>query len=360
MTTPRENLLRTLKRQGFESVPVDFVFCDAQIAAFRERFGRTDYASYFDMSHREVELPLKKQFTAGRTLYKQEQLPVNVVFDEWGLARSSGSAQAFHMKRLHHPLQGSQALNEIENFPLPIIDDDQKTRFLAQVKRLHQQGLAVLGFMPMTIWEIGWYLRSLEDLFMDMMQADSKAVLLLDRLTEHACQRAAVYAAAPVDILVLGDDIGTQKAPIMPVAMWRSWLKPRLAQVIGAARKVQPEILIYYHSCGHIEPFIQELIEIGVDILNPVQPECNDFNRIHALYGERLSFWGTLGTQDLLPFGSPEDVRGEVFSRLEQCGPSGGIVLGPAHMVEPEVPWDNLLAVKTAVQDFIRPDQKTE
>jgi len=229
-----------------------------------------------------------------------------------------------------------------------------------KVAQLHQQGLAALGFMPMTIWEIGWYLRSMEDLLVDMMQTDPKASVLLDRLTENACHRAGFYAAAPVDILVLGDDIGTQQAPLMPIPMWRKWLKPRLAQVIQAARAVQPDILIYYHSCGFVEPFIEELIEIGVDILNPVQPECNDFNRIHSLFGDRLSFWGTLGTQGLLPFGSPQDVHREVFSRLEQCGSRGGIVLGPSHMVEPEVPWENLLAVKTAVQDFVGIHQKTE
>ena len=122
--------------------------------------------------------------------------------------------------------------------------------------------------------------------------------------------------------------------------------------MIAAGRQVKPDLLIFYHSCGYVLPFIDELIEIGVDILNPVQPECMDFAEVHAKFGSRLSFWSTIGTQSTLPFGTPAQVKEVVERNLRLCGTKGGIVIGPTHMVEPEVPWENLVAMKEACEQF--------
>jgi uroporphyrinogen decarboxylase len=206
--------------------------------------------------------------------------------------------------------------------------------------------------MQMTVWEASWYMRSMEELMMDMMMEDEKATVLLDKITEFACSKAKSYAEAGADILSLGDDIGTQETIMMDVRLWEQWLKPRLAKVIDAARAVNPDVLIFYHSCGYIVPFIDQLVEVGVDILNPIQPECMSFDKIHDRHGNHLSFWGTIGTQELLPYGTPRQVKETTLSRLEKCGNQGGIVVGPTHMVEPEVQWDNLMAIIEAVKEF--------
>jgi uroporphyrinogen decarboxylase len=122
--------------------------------------------------------------------------------------------------------------------------------------------------------------------------------------------------------------------------------------VILAAREIKPDILIFYHSCGYILPFIDKLIETGVEILNPIQPECMEFDEVHDRFGDRVSFWGTLGTQQLLPFGTKEEVKKVALSRLVKCGLKGGIVIGPTHIVEPEVPWENLTAILEAAKDY--------
>jgi uroporphyrinogen decarboxylase len=192
----------------------------------------------------------------------------------------------------------------------------------------------------------------MEELMMDMMMEDEKAAAILDRITDFACAKAAAYARAGVDILSLGDDIGTQQTIMIDVGMWEQWLKPRLSRVIETARAIHPDVLIFYHSCGHIIPFIDPLIEVGVDILNPIQPECMSFDEVHGRFGDRLSFWGTIGTQQLLPFGTAEEVRKECMSRLVRCGEQGGLCIGPTHLVEPEVPWHNLLAIREAVVEF--------
>jgi uroporphyrinogen decarboxylase len=349
--TPRENILNALRREGFENVPVDFVLCEAQIDSFRKRFGHSDYQCYFGLCHRSFEMNIQRNYSSGPGLYKREKLPRSTVFDEYGIGHSKGSEAAFHMTRMHHPLKGAD-LNEIIDYPYPTVPNGELVNIEKKVVELREKGLASFAFMQMTVWEASWYLRSMEELMVDMMMEDEKASALLDLITQFAISKAGTYAKAGVDILSLGDDIGTQNTIMMDVHLWEIWLKPRLARVIDAARQVNPDILIFYHSCGHVTPFIDQLIEVGVDILNPIQPECMSFDEVHEKYGNRLSFWGTLGTQELLPFGTKEQVLETTISRLEKCGEKGGIVIGPTHMVEPEVPWENLTAITDGVKMF--------
>lgn len=352
MISPRENLLRACRRQGFEWVPLDFMLCDNQIDSFRKRFGHDDYYTWFDMDFRWITLYEEPGYTDPYSLYPREELPNEIEFDVLGLGHSKGSEAAFHMTHMHHPLQGEISLDDIERYPLPTIERDWNQPLFHEVDQVHQQGLAVMGAMQMTIWESSWYLRSMEDLLMDMMMEDEKATRLFDRITGYAVDRARLFTEAGCDLLSLGDDLGAQSSPLMSVEMWERWLKPRLKQVINAAREINPDVLIYYHSCGYATPFIDGLIECGVDILNPVQPESMDFNEVHDTYGDRISFWGTLGTQKLLPFGTRDEVVEVVTDRINRCGEKGGLVLGPTHLVEPEVPFDNLVAILETARDL--------
>jgi len=349
--TPRENIISALNREGFESVPVDFVLCESQINDFEKRFGHRDYESYFEMCHRPLEMNVRRNYTHGPDLYPRESLPDSTVFDEYGIGHSKGSEAAFHMTRMHHPLRGAE-LNEIIDYPYPTVDEGELVKLTERINGLRDRGLASFGFMQMTVWEASWYLRSMDELMIDMMMEDERATILLDKLTDFAIAKATTYTKAGTDILSLGDDIGTQSSTMIDVGFWEKWLKPRLAKVIDSARQINPDILIFYHSCGHVTPFIDQLIEIGVDILNPVQPECMSFDEVCDQYGNRLSFWGTLGTQELLPFGTRQEVYDTTISRLQRCGDKGGIVIGPTHLVEPEVPWENLLAIVEAARNY--------
>ncbi|MBQ2256804.1 MAG: hypothetical protein II330_08060, partial [Clostridia bacterium] len=126
----------------------------------------------------------------------------------------------------------------------------------------------------------------------------------------------------------------------------------RLKRVIDAARAINPNVVVFYHSCGFVTPMIPHLIDAGIDVLDPVQPECMNFADIHAEFGDRLSFHGTIGTQTTMPFGTPDDVRREVFKNLEIAGDKGGLFVAPTHLLEPEVPVENLVAYINACRDF--------
>jgi uroporphyrinogen decarboxylase len=351
--TPRENLLRTLRRQGFDRVPLDpNDFCPSQVEAFRRRFGNDDYPSFFGAPVRSFWIGVEPTCADWRPLYRRETLPDDIDFDPFGVGHSRHPG-CHHMTQMHHPLRGEDlALEELRKYPFPRFNPEMKAAHRAFVQARHKQGLAAMAGMACTIWETAWYMRSMEDLMADMMVEDERAEVLLDKVTDLSCERARAAAGSGADILSLGDDIGMQSTIMMSQDLWRFWLKPRLARVIAAARNEKPDILIYYHSCGYVLPFIGELADIGVDILNPVQPECMSFEEVHRQYGDRISFWSTIGTQTTLPFGSPGEVKAAVRRNLEICGKAGGIVIGPTHMVEPEVPWENLLAMKEACEEF--------
>jgi uroporphyrinogen decarboxylase len=127
-------------------------------------------------------------------------------------------------------------------------------------------------------------------------------------------------------------------------------LKPRFVELISRAKRVNPKLLIFLHSDGAIEPLIPDLIEVGVDILNPIQPECMNPTRIKEQFGDRLAFWGTVGTQTTLPFASPGEIRRVVKERIETVGKGGGFLIAPSHKIQPEVPWVNIIAFVEAVR----------
>jgi uroporphyrinogen decarboxylase len=353
MLTPRENLLRTLRRQGFETVPIDtFGFCTSQLEAFKARFGHANVQDFFNVPFRGCDVAYEATWTDPARLYPRETLPADARIGVMGVAHSP-QPNCYHMTRMHHPLKGEDVtLDEIRNYPLPKPAPNALERIRQQTDDIHRRGLAARASMACTVWETAWYIRSMEDLMTDMMTDDERATLHLDRVTARAVECIEIAARGGADIIQLGDDIGMQSTIMMSLDLWRKWLKPRLARIIAAGKAINPDLLMFYHSCGYVIPFLDELIEVGVEILNPVQPECMKFSDVHRLVGDRLSFWGTLGTQTTLPFGTPAEVKEVVWNNLKLCGQRGGIVIGPTHLVEPEVPWANLLAMKEACETF--------
>jgi uroporphyrinogen decarboxylase len=151
-------------------------------------------------------------------------------------------------------------------------------------------------------------------------------------------------------VLSLDDDVGMPGTMFISPATWRRFFKPRLAGIISAARAVKPDLRVLYHSDGFVEPIVGDLIEIGVNALNPLQPEYMDAERIRRTYGPRLALWGTVGYQTTFSFGTPEEIRREVQGRIETLG-RAGLILCPAYDIdEPDIPWENIAAFLEAVE----------
>jgi uroporphyrinogen-III decarboxylase len=136
---------------------------------------------------------------------------------------------------------------------------------------------------------------------------------------------------------------------LFSAAHWRRFFKPRMARFIAALKEINPQLKVAYHSDGTIYPIIPDLVEVGVDVLNPIQPACMDPARLKKDYGNRLCFWGSIDEQHTLPFGSPADVRSEVLARLETIGKDGGLIIGPTHHVQLDTPLENFWAMANTI-----------
>jgi uroporphyrinogen-III decarboxylase len=162
-----------------------------------------------------------------------------------------------------------------------------------------------------------------------------------------------VLVFSGIDILCLDDDLGTPTSMIINPATWREFIKPRMALTIRLAKEAIPGIIILYHSDGYIEPIIPELIEIGVDALNPLQPDVMDPRKLKDNYGGKIAFWGAVGTQTLWAWGGPKEIEEEVKLRIETMGHDGGFVISPAYDIDlPGIPLENIIAFVKAARKF--------
>jgi uroporphyrinogen-III decarboxylase len=153
-----------------------------------------------------------------------------------------------------------------------------------------------------------------------------------------------------VDMIWIGDDVGAQNAMLLSPSLWRMFLKPRMARFISTVKGINPALKVAYHSDGCIYPIVPDLIEVGVDVLNPVQPRSMDPVTLKRDYGDRLCFWGSIDEQGTLPFGTAADVRREVITRLATIGRRGGLIIGPTHHVQLDTPVENVQALVDTVR----------
>lgn len=353
--TNRENITSLIKRTGYEFVPTFYLLCDY----LQQTYGARIEA--FEQAH---NIPKCFAFSRGiafeiaddrlRASYFDPPLKPDSFIDITGIGHEKGSAAAMHMTYLRSPLEHMETLEELKAYPYsnPIWDDAHLQTVQAENAALKAQDKLVFGRMGETIWERSWELRNMEQLMVDMLTDEELASFVLDKLTNISISQAEFFAKAGCDILWVGDDVGMQHTTMMSEDLYVTWLKPRLSKVIAAAKAINPDIMVFYHSCGYVEPFIHHLIEAGVEILNPVQPECMDFETICKTYGDKVSFHGTIGTQTTMPFGTPEQVRAEVFRNLDIAGKHGGLLVAPTHLLEPEVPVENIEAYLLACHEY--------
>lgn len=210
----------------------------------------------------------------------------------------------------------------------------------------------IVGVTVTTIFETAWALRGLEQMMIDMALNPDLAHHILDIPYRYHLTAAKKLTELGVDMIWLGDDIGSQHKMMISPRMWRKYLKPRMANFIAELKAINPNVKVAYHTDGNVEQAIPELIEIGVDVLNPIQPASMNPAEIKKKFGDKLCFWGTIDEQHTLPFGSPADVAAEVQTRLETVGKGGGLILSPTHHVQLDTPLENFWALVNSVVDM--------
>ncbi|HOJ39498.1 MAG TPA: uroporphyrinogen decarboxylase family protein [bacterium] len=259
-------------------------------------------------------------------------------------------ARYYHFTGYISPLRQAQSLSEIENFPFPPETGYDETGLKEKVEQAHREGKVACTAVG-HIYETSWQIRGYEQFLMDLVERPAWSECILDRIAASRMALATAGARAGVDYLITGDDVANQKSLMFSLPMWRRFIKSRWAKIYQAARSLKPDIQIWYHSDGNIEAIIPELIDIGVTILNPLQPECLDVPSLKARYGRHLVFDGTIGTQSTMPFGTPEEVARVVRENKKVLGYDGALILAPTHVLEPEVPLENIEAFIQACRE---------
>jgi uroporphyrinogen decarboxylase len=284
--------------------------------------------------------------------YQNGYQDVDSYQDEWGVIWRTIEYQTRFGKGKYtepygHPLADDR---ELEAYAAPDPDRPVLYTEAERVLRDYKSEYWIVGVTPTTIFETAWALRGYEQLLMDMASDPVKADQVLDfpfyyhkAVTQHLVRLG-------VEMIWLGDDVGGQNSMLMSPKMWRQYLKPRMTDLIASLRAINPQIKVAYHTDGVVYPIIPDLIEIGLDVLNPIQPMAMDPARLKEDYGDRLCFWGSLDIQHTIPFGTPGDVKKEVMIRLKTIGRDGGLLIGPTHNLQLDTPLENFWAMVETIR----------
>ncbi len=266
--------------------------------------------------------------------------------------------QMLYMDISHHPL-AKASIDDLERYPWPDGNDPSRFRGV-RAKALHMRentDYALSSGICGVTYEICWYMRGLERWFMDMLENPKFCEALIDHTAQYWVDWLTGFLGEVgdvLDIIMIGDDLAGQHGPLFSPDFYRSVVRPRQQRVIDAIKK-QTKAKIWYHTCGDCTEYIPDLIEMGIDILNPVQISAPgmDPQMLKETYGEDLVFWGGgIDSQHVLPFATPEQVKQEVQKNVKILKPGGGYVFNNVHNIQAGVPPENILAMYQAAYEY--------
>lgn len=270
---------------------------------------------------------------------------------EYGCMTVPGSL--YHLRRLIYPMEEMTSPAGLEDYPFPDMTEEWRWQGLAEKAAEYlRDGYWVSGACG-SIYETSWFCRGQERLLLDLHENPEFAEALLDRITADNEYAARRLAAMGVDEIGGGDDMGIQHGLIMSLPMLRKWIISRWERVFAAARSIKPDIKVSFHTDGRMQEAIPDLMAIGVNMINPVQPEVDDPEYLKQRFGRKLILCGTLSSQTLT-FGSPEEVRAEVKVRMELGKRWGGLFLTPNNTPDRNTPFENFKAFLDASEEYGR------
>jgi uroporphyrinogen decarboxylase len=278
--------------------------------------------------------------------------------DYWGITWKKAYYPGGYYWELHNSPLNQATIEDIETYSWPNPLDPGFTAGLEDEAIVLHAGsryaiVADSGFK--NIWELGFMLRGLEQLLIDLVTYPEFVTALLTKILEINIAGTSCFldkVGKYIHVFRTADDLATQQGLMISPKIYRTLLKP-MYQKYFELIKSKTEAKIFYHSCGNVTDLLDDLIEIGVDIINPVQVTAlGDIASLKARFGDRLTFWGGIDTQHVLPNGTVQEVEGEVYRRIRELGPGGGFVAASVHNIQPDVPPENIIAMAEAIRKF--------
>ncbi len=371
----RERVIKALKHQEPDRIPLDLgstVNSSLHILAYKKLkayFGleTEDTIIHKIMQTAMVDEPVLKtldidfRHIGHGAPDKKQDIPVGEdgYKDEWGVVRRKPRSSIYY-DLAESPLAGTINIQDVVNFPVPDPHDPGYTRGLRE-RLLHYRqttDYALVLRLPPVFVHTTQYLRGFEDWFIDLATDKKLAAALFDLATEQSIALAEEILKVGgdlADVISTSDDLGFQNGPIISPELYRELFKPRHQKFFDAVRK-HTAAFIHFHCCGSIYKLLPDLIDLGIDAINPVQVAARDMDSsiLKSEFGSKLSFWGGIDTQRVLPRGTSEEVKAEVKRRIKDFAPGGGYILCAVHNIQPDVPVENIIAMYEAAREYGR------
>lgn len=378
--TPRERMRRALGHEAPDRVPIDLGGNQTGIhkVAYRaliDHLGIRDEVRIMDsvqqlaqpcaallerfrVDTRYVAAGAAGDWKGGIVQRRRDGRLWHDLTDEFGVTWSMPDDAPFYMDISRHPLAGA-TVDDVRACPFPKGDDPGRFAGLREraLAIRNDTPYAVVSGISGVVYEICWYMRGLEQWLCDTVEQPEFCAALLDRTLRFWTDWFRAFldeVGDVVDVIMIGDDLAGQGGPLFNPAFYRSVVKPRhkaLVQYIRSRTKAR----IWYHTCGSCVDYIPDLLDNGIDILNPVQISADRMGPadLKARFGRRMTFWGgSIDAQHVLPTASPEKVRDDVRRHLEVWMPGGGYVFNNVHNIQAGVPAENIVALYDAAYEF--------
>ena len=378
--TPRERMLKALNHQEPDRIPIDLGGNQTGIHKFAyqalvQHLGIEDEVRIMDpvqqlaqpceavlerfhVDTRYIAAGAASDFTGGIVRNERGGRLWHDLTDEWGVTWSMPDDQPYYMDLSHHPLANA-TIDDLRAYPFPKGDDPGRFAGLREraLEIKEQTPYAVVSGISGVVYETCWYLRGLEQWFTDVLANPEFCAALLDQTCQYWMDWFRVFleeVGDVVDVIMIGDDLTGQTGPLFQPQFYRDIVKPRHKRLVQYIRS-RTDAKIWYHTCGACKIYIPDLLDNGIDALNPVQisAEGMDPAELKREFGQRLVFWGgAIDSQGVLPSASPEEVRDSVRRNLEIWKPGGGYVFNSVHNIQAGVPPENIAALYDAGYEF--------
>ncbi len=372
--THRERVLAALNHQEPDRVPIDFggTFTTTIYHSAYERLKRhlnLDHETKIYSKLRRLAVPhetMLERFDVDTRLLglgayegDQHEIDEDTYFDEWGTTWKK--AQDGHYLYVDGPFfdQKKPDPQALENGDWPDPDNPGYYRGLRErAEKLRATECAVILNMPIGVVHQGQFLRGFADWLKDLYKNRAFSEKMMDVIADRwiaVAGNAIQTVGDNVDVVFLGDDLASQLAPLFNPEIYRELIKPRHARMIEAV-KSRADVKVLYHSCGAVSQLIDDLIDIGVDAINPVQVTASGMEpeTLKERFGGRITFWGGINSQEILPFSNPDEVRAETRRVIDILGSGGGLVLNSVHNIQDDVPAENIVAMFDEARSYAR------
>jgi uroporphyrinogen decarboxylase len=357
----RERVITAMRRQGVpDRVPLQFDLSRPLIDIFSEKYAipahyTTSY--YEDLTYRisanELRIAMGSDcVVVGAGLpagYAHKTTSDGCIVNEFGMKMRQGQ---YWMDVVDGPFSDGASVQQVLDHPFPDPLDESRYDDAKRYIDRYKGDYFIIGDIEVTMFDFAWHLVGLERFLSDMATGEPYIEALIDRCMDFSLQVGKRLIQLGVDGIWGADDFGAQNGMMISPAMFRRIFKPRLAALVRQLRAVNNDVLVMYHSDGAIAPILGDLIEIGVDVFNPVQPNVpgHEPAALKAAFGRQLSFWGAIDQQYLLPRGTAEEIDQGVASVIRVLGEGGGYMCAPAHILQADTPVENIEAFIAAVR----------